>query len=69
MDIEKQLKILCANLGIPMSELAKRFGDSPQNFKGKLNRGTLKVSDMYKIAEVTGTEYINYFQLSNGDKI
>lgn len=69
MTISEQIKILCVRSNISVSELARRFGTSPQNFNGKLRRESFSVMDMERIAEVTGTTFKREFVLENGDTI
>ena len=52
MTTAEQLKILCIQMNISMSELARRIGQSPQNFSAKLKRGTITDTDLVKIADV-----------------
>ena len=52
MSISEKIRVLCARLNISSAELARRLGQSPQNFNAKLKRETFTVSDLEKIAEV-----------------
>ena len=69
MTISEQIKILCVRNNISVSELARRLGTSPQNFNGKMQRESLSVVDMERIAKVTGTIFRREFVLSNGETI
>lgn len=69
MKMEKMIRMLCAYEKISISELARRLGDSQQNFSQKLKRESFSIEELQKIAEAVGAEYINYFQFPNGDKI
>ena len=42
---------LCKKMNISISELARRIGQSPQNFNKKLKRGTVSSKEMAEIAE------------------
>lgn len=50
---------LCGKMNISISELARRIGQSPQNFSKKLKRGTVSFEEMMNIA---GTLSIIYEQ-------
>lgn len=52
-----------------MSELARRIGQSPQNFSAKLKRGTITDIDLVKIADILNILYEQSFILPNGKKI
>ena len=69
MTISEQIKILCVRNNISVSELARRLGTSPQNFNGKMQRESLSVVDMERIAKVTGTIFRREFGVSNGETI
>ena len=64
-----KIKILCIRSGISVSELGRRVDKSPQNFFGKLKRGSLKRQDYEKIAEVTNCKYVEGFVLNDGEEI
>ena len=67
MTISEQIRVLCVRSNISVSELARRFGTTPQNFNAKLKRETFTVADLEKIAEVTETSFERKFILGNGD--
>lgn len=69
IDMHEKIKILCIRSGLSVSELGRRVDKSPQNFFGKLKRGTLRKQDYQKIAEVTKCKYIEGFILENGEEI
>jgi transcriptional regulator with XRE-family HTH domain len=69
MTTAEQLKILCIQMNISMSELARRIGQSPQNFSAKLKRGTITDTDLVKIADVLNILYEQSFILPDGKKI
>ncbi len=69
MTVSEQIKILCIRSNISVSELARRFGTSPQNFNGKLRRESFTVADLERIAEVTGTTFKREFVLKSGETI
>lgn len=63
------IRELCEKMNISISELARKIGQSPQNFNKKLQRGTVSVEEMIEIADVLGIMYEQSFILSNGEKI
>ncbi len=69
MTISEQIRVLCVRSNISVSELARRFGTTPQNFNAKLKRETFTVADLEKIAEVTETSFERKFILGNGDTV
>lgn len=69
MTTAEQLKVLCIQMNISMSELARRIGQSPQNFSAKLKRGTITDIDLIKIADILNILYEQSFILPNGKKI
>lgn len=69
MTISEQIRVLCVRSNISVSELARRFGTTPQNFNAKLKRETFTVADLEKIAEVTETFFERKFILGNGDTV
>ena len=46
MTIAEEIKVLCARLNISTAELARRTGQSPQNFSSKLKRGSFTIEDL-----------------------
>ena len=55
MDIKEIIRIIEIKGGnISDAELAKKIGLSPQNFNNKLGRGTIRIEDIEKIANVLG---------------
>lgn len=69
MTTTEQIKALCVKMGISISELARRIGQSPQNFSAKLKRGTITDKELVEIADVLNIFYEQSFTLSNGEKI
>lgn len=68
MTISSQIRLLCARLNIPIAELARRLGCSPQNLSGKMKRESFTISELEQIASVTSTEFTRNFILPNGEK-
>lgn len=69
MRTSDQVKVLCVRSGVSLAELARRLGESPQNFGAKLKRGTLGQDELLRIAKVMNAQYEQYFVLSNGEVI
>lgn len=69
MTLAEQIKILCVRRGISVAELARRIGQSPQNFSSKLKRKKLSVQDMEDIAKAVECTYEYCFILPDGDRI
>lgn len=69
MTTAEQIKILCVRMDISISELARRIGQSPQNFSAKLKRGTIPDTELVKIANILNISYEQSFTLPNGEKI
>ncbi len=69
MTTAEQIKVLCVRMEISMSELARRIGQSPQNFNAKLKRGTITEKELIEIADSMNITYEQSFTLPNGEKI
>ena len=69
MTISEQIKMLCARLNISSAELARRLGQSPQNFSGKMQRESFTIRDLEDIAHVLDCTFERNFILPNGDKV
>lgn len=63
------IRELCEKMNISISELARRIGQSPQNFNKKLQRGTVSVEEMIIIADVLGITFEQGFTLLDGQSI
>lgn len=69
MTLEEQIKVLCVRSHISVAELARRIGESPQNFNGKLKRQTLSVPMLEQIAAALNCTFERVFILENGERI
>ena len=69
MTTSEQVRVLCVRTGVSLSELARRIGQTPQNFNAKLKRGTITKEEMQKIAVALNVTYEQFFLLPNGDRI
>jgi len=63
------IKVLCLRSNISVSELARRMGQTPQNFNAKLKRGTIRNEDLILIGKLLNAKYEQSFILSNGEII
>ena len=63
------VKKLCDEEEISMAELARRIGQSRQNFYKKLRRDTLTVSELQQIAKALNVTFDQSFILPNGEKV
>lgn len=69
MKSSDMIKELCEKENISVSELARRIGQSPQNFGKKLKRDTVTFDEMVMIADALGVVYEQLFVLKDGKKI
>lgn len=69
MTTSEQIRVLCVRSDISLSELARRIGQTPQNFNTKLKRNTISREELEKIAQVLDAKYEQFFVLSNGELI
>lgn len=69
MTTSDMVRELCIKSNISISELARRIGQSPQNFNKKLQRGTVSFKELMTIARVLDVKYEQAFILPNGKRI
>ncbi|SHJ59480.1 hypothetical protein SAMN02745136_00487 [Anaerocolumna jejuensis DSM 15929] len=69
MTISEQIKILCVRNNISAAELARRIGQSPQNFNAKMKRESFTIADLEKMAEAVNAKFERNFILFSGDKV
>lgn len=69
MTISEQIKVLCVRSGISVAELARRIGQSPQNFNAKMKRESFSIAELDVIAKAVNSKFERAFILSNGDKV
>ncbi|MDD2300511.1 MAG: helix-turn-helix transcriptional regulator [Fermentimonas sp.] len=60
---------LCKKQNISLAEVARRIGQSPQNFNKKLKRNTLTYAELSAIADALGVNFELAFTLPDGEKI
>ena len=63
------MKELCEQINISVSELARRIGQTPQNFNKKLQRETVNLDELKAIADVLGVKFEQAFILPGGNEI
>ena len=69
MKSSDMIRQLCRKKQITVAELARRLNQTPQNLGKKLNRDTVTLDEMMKIAMVLGVNYEQAFVLEDGEKI
>lgn len=69
MSTSNLIKNLCKEKGISVAELARRIGQTPQNFNKKLKRETVSTEGLMEIAEVLGVVFEPSYILENGEKL
>lgn len=69
MTTSDMIRELCEKKNISLAELARRIGQSPQNFNKKLKRETVSFEEMKEIAEVLNVKFEQAFVLADGEKI
>lgn len=60
---------LCAEVGISLSDLARRIGQTSQNFNKKLKRDTISTEELIEIASVLGVRFEQSFSFYSEEKI
>ena len=69
MTTSDMIRELCEKKNISLAELARRIGQSPQNFNKKLKRGTVSFEEMTEIDKALNVRFEQAFVLSDGSKI
>lgn len=69
MSTSNLIKNLCREKGISVAELARRIGQTPQNFNKKLKRETVSTEELMQIADVLGVVFEQSYILENGEKL
>lgn len=65
MTTAEMIKELCEQMNISISELARRIGQTPQNFSKKLKRETVSLDEL----KVIGIKFEQAFILPDGNEI
>ena len=63
------IRQLCEQMNISVSELARRLGQSPQNFGKKLKRETITLEELKAVADVLDVKFEQAFILPDGNEI
>lgn len=69
MRTSDMIREVCKNLNISISELARRIGQTPQNFNKKLRRGTVSTDELICIADVLEITFEQQFILTDGSRV
>lgn len=69
MNTSDLIRELCRKKGISISELARRLGQTPQNFTKKLQRETVSTNELIRIGNELGIKFEQSFTLEDGEKI
>ena len=69
MTISEQIKILCVRSNISVSELARRYGTTPQNFSSKMKRESFSIEELERIATALNCTFERHFVLIDGERI
>ena len=69
MSTSELIKNLCKEKDISVAELARRIGQTPQNFNKKLKRETVSTEELMMIANELGVKFEQTYTLENGAKI
>ena len=69
MTTSEMIKELCEQMNISISKLARRIGQTQQNFNKKLKRETVTLDELKAIADVLGVRFEQEFVLPDGDEI
>lgn len=69
MSTSNLIRNLCKEKGISVAELARRIGQTPQNFNKKLKQETVSTEELMQIADVLGVVFEQSYILENGEKL
>lgn len=69
MSTSNLIKNLCKEKEISVAELARRIGQTPQNFNKKLKRETVSTEELILIADALGVVFEQSYILENGEKL
>lgn len=69
MQTSDLIRELCIKKNISVLELARRIGQSPQNFGKKMKWETVTLDEMKEIAEVMGISFEQSFVFPDGESI
>ena len=66
MTTSELIRALCKDQNVSIAELARRIGQSRQNFSKKLQRETLTLDEIKQISDAFGVRFEQSFTLPNG---
>ena len=66
MTTSELIRALCKDQNVSIAELARRIGQSRQNFSKKLQRETLTLDEIKQISDAFGARFEQSFTLPNG---
>ena len=69
MTTADMIKQLYEQMNISVAELARRIGQTPQNFNKKLKRETVTLDELKAIADVLDIKFEQTFILADGNEI
>lgn len=69
MSTSDLIKAVCREKEISISELARRIGQTPQNFNKKLQRETVSTDELMDIGNALGIKFEQSYILETGEKI
>lgn len=69
MKTSEMIRQLCEQMNISVSELARRLGQTPQNFGKKLKRETITLEELKAIADAMDVRFEQVFILPDGNEI
>ena len=69
MTTAEMITELCEQMNISVSELARRIGQTSQNFNKKLKRKTVSLDELKAVADVRGVKFEQSFILPDGEEI
>ena len=67
MTTSEMIKKLCEQMNLSVSKLARRIGQTPQNFNKKLKRETVTLDELKAIADVLYVKFEQAFILPGGN--
>ena len=68
MKTSDMIRQLCEQMNISVAELARRIGQTPQNFNKKLKRETVTLDELKTIADVLYIKFEQAFILPDGNE-
>jgi transcriptional regulator with XRE-family HTH domain len=70
MGMTERIRFLLVKRGnMSEAELARRMGETPQNFNRKMKRDNFTEKDLYKIAEILNCTYTAGFKMNDTGEV